>query len=71
MKKIKKGDGRKKNILSLYENENLKKGDRKKTTQKTWCPYAKMKKIKKGDGQKKNILSLYENENLKRGDRKK
>jgi hypothetical protein len=31
MKKIKKGDGRKKNILSLYENENLKKGDGKKS----------------------------------------
>jgi hypothetical protein len=31
MKKIKKGDGRKKNpILSLYENEDLKKGDGKK-----------------------------------------
>jgi hypothetical protein len=58
MKKSKMGDGRKKKpILSLYENENLKKGDRKrirkKHTKKTPYPYAKIKKIKKGDGQKK------------------
>jgi hypothetical protein len=57
MKKIKEGNGRKKtHILSLYENENLKKGDRKiilkNKTKKTPCPYAKIKKIKKGDGWK-------------------
>jgi hypothetical protein len=56
-------------ILSLYNNENLKREDRKKTTQKTSCPYAK---IKKGDRRKKKpILSLYANENLKKGDRKR
>jgi hypothetical protein len=66
IKKIKKGDGRKNPILSLYENENLKKGVRKKK-----CLYAKMKKIKKGDRRKNNILSLYENENLKKGDKQK
>jgi hypothetical protein len=36
MKKFKKGDGqKKKNILSLYENENLKRGGQKKNTPKT------------------------------------
>jgi hypothetical protein len=59
---------RKKNIMSLCENENLKKGDGRKNKnilslyenenlkkgdgKKQTCPYAKMKKVKKGDGQK-------------------
>jgi hypothetical protein len=41
----------KKSILSLYENENLKRGNRKEkkpNNPKKTCPYAKMKKIKKG-----------------------
>jgi hypothetical protein len=58
-KKSKRGTDGKNNILSLYENKNLKKGDRKtqkKKPNKKTCPYAKIKKIKKGDGRKKPHL---------------
>jgi hypothetical protein len=63
-----------KNILSLYENKNLKNGDRQKNKNKTSYPCMKMKtqkggqtkkKSQKGDGhieeEKKNILSLCKN----------
>jgi hypothetical protein len=52
MKKIKKGDEPKNPILSLYENENLKRGDSKKQTKKNTMSLCKNEKIKKGDGLK-------------------
>ena len=64
------GQTKEKNILFLYENENLKRGDGKKQTQKNMS-LSKNEKNQKGGRTKKTILSLYENENLKRGDRKK
>jgi hypothetical protein len=61
------GTDEKKPILSLYENENLKRGDRKKPM--SLCKNERNQKG--GRTVRKPILSLYENENLKKGDRKR
>jgi hypothetical protein len=60
-----------KNILSLNENENLKRGNKKTKQKDTMSLCKNEKKSKRGTVREKPILSLYENENLKRGEQKK
>jgi hypothetical protein len=52
MKILKRGTDQKNNILSLYENENLKKGDGQKN-KRTCPPCMRMKISKRGTDKKK------------------
>jgi hypothetical protein len=60
-------------ILSLYENENLKRGDRKKHTKKTTMSLCKNEKIQKGgrSEKKKTSYPCMKMKISKGGDKKK
>jgi hypothetical protein len=71
MKKIKKGDRRKNPILSLYENENLKRGDSKTTTKKHHVPMQKRKKSKRETVKNTHLIPVWKWKSKGGGDRKK